>query len=316
MKKLNLTLTQKIGFAALGLVAITVFTIFLSKKATELRLKQEEKKRKETTIEGFSIPGIGDFPDPPSINQIGDTLKSGLDKAGDDIKDGITGVVKEAENAIMSVVNDIMSVVNEIIKDIEGVFKGIPNLGNGIYNHWMCGAQEVKTGADDGLNIFGILLSCAWDKNLKFWNGTCTRYYFVDMILGIFYGVFIEFPLLIIYAITGFDMQFLVDLVLEVVILPIDSMVFILTGYHITSWPDSVIKNCYSCAGTIDLNDGNGKQTLHKTMGQWGSMLNCTTHQFIHGLAKIFTSTIPGPKWGAWYNGDHLDGGDDSPKYF
>jgi len=307
MKKLNLILTQKIGFAALGLVAITVFTIFLSKKATELRLKQEEKKRKEPIIEGLSLDDIGD-----AFNKVPDAFN----KAGNAIKDGVIGAVNDAENAIMGVVNDIMSVVNTIIKDIEGVFKGIPNLGNGIFNHWMCGAQEVKAGADNGLNIFGILISCAWDKNLKFWNGSCTRYYFVDLILGIFYGVFIELPLLLIYAITAIDMQFLVDLVIEIVVLPIDTVAFTLTGYHITSWPDSVIKNCYSCAGTIDLNDGNGKQTLHKTMGQWGSMLNCTTHQFIHGLAKIFTSTIPGPKWGAWYNGDNIKGGDDFPLYF
>jgi len=285
--KMKYTIYQKIGFAALGLVAITLFTILLSKKATELR------KKRQAMVEGME--SAEDF-----FNDIGNGIK--------EIPNKFTDGMNSLGNLLLG---PIMSIVNFI----EGVINGIPNLGKGIYNHAKCGAEEVKNGADYGLDIFGIILACAWDKNKKFWDGTCTRYYFIDMIFGIFYGVCIELPLLIIYTITGLDFQFLVDMVLEVIILPLDSMIYIVSGYHITQWPDSVIKNCYSCAGTMDIGDGNGRQTLHKSMGEWGSMLNCTTHQFMHGISKIFYSILPGPKYGIWWSGAHLDGGDDYPTY-
>jgi hypothetical protein len=298
MKRNNLTMTQKIGFTALGLVAITIFTIFLSKKATELRLKQQDQnKENENTkpdiVEGFNIPGIGNIPDPPSIDDIGDSINDAL---------------KGAEDTILGP-------ILKFIKMIEDFFDGYKDLGIGISNHIKCGAKEANTGAVNGLEIFSIILECMWDKNVKFWNGTCTRYYIVDMIVGIFYGVFIELPLLIIYAITGFDMKFIVDLIIEIVVLPFDSLVYVFSGYHITEWPDSVIKNCYRCEGSIDIGDGNGRQTTYRPMGEWGTMLNCTTEQFNRGLGKIFASIVPstGTKWTEWYNGHHLSGGDDYP---
>lgn len=287
MKKTVFSIYQKIGFAALGLVAITLFTIFLSRKARELRLKQE------SVVEGLTLNDIGNF---------FDKLGNGIENLPSEITNGVSGIVNDATNTILGP-------IEYIINEIEKVFTGIPNLGEGIYNNLKCGAQETKNGADYGLDIFKIILQCAWDKQIKFWNGSCTRYYIADVLFGIFYGVFIELPLLLIYAITGLDLQFLVNLILEVIILPIDTVVFALSGFHITKWPESVIEDCYRCKGTMDFGDETGTQTVYRTMGQWGSMLNCTTHQFIHGLAKIFSSA-PSPQWTTWYNGNDLDGQD------
>jgi hypothetical protein len=307
MKKQGFTVAQKIGIAALGLVGITIFAVFLAKKAEELRLKRQREKNEKLEsdlVEGFSIPGIGNFPDPPSINDIGNKISDKLKGPIDSVKDGLN-VVKNA----------ILGPIEQILKDIEMFFTGFPNLGKGIFNHMMCGAKEAKIGSDYSNSILAIILECAWDKNVKFWDGTCTKYYFVDMFFGIFHGIFIDLPLLIIYAITGIDLQFVVDLIVEVIILPIDSIIFGISGYHIIRWPDSVVKNCYRCTGTMDFGDGKGRRTVDKTMGEWGSMLDCTIHQFIHGVSKIFTSIVPGPKWGVWFTGNHLGGGDDYPTY-
>jgi len=295
MNKIKLSIYQKIGFAALGLVAITLFTIFLSKKATELR------KKREATVEGME--SLDDF-----FNSIGNGIKN--------IPNDLNNLGSSITSFVGQVGNTILGPVEAILTDIENFFEGIPRLRDGIFNHVNCGAQEAKTGADYGLDVFKIILECMWDKQIKFWNGSCTRYYIIDIIFGIFYGVFIELPLLLIYAITGLDLQFLIDLIIEAVILPVDTVIFTLTGYHIIQWPESVIENCYRCKGTMDFGDGKGKQTVYKTMGQWGTMLNCTTHQFIHGVAKIFTSIIPSAKWISWFEGNHLDGGDDSPNVF
>lgn len=306
---MKLSIYQKIGFAALGLVAITLFTIFLSKKATELRKKREQNNpsRKErlhdeineddTFQEGLAgLSAIQSFFSaiPNDLNNLGSSITSFVGQVG----------------------NTILGPIEQIIQDITTVFEGIPNLRNGISNHVTCGVSEAKAGADYGINIFKIIVECMWDKQIKFWNGTCTRYYIIDVIFGIFYGVFIELPLLLIYAITGLDLQFLVNLIIEVVILPIDTIIFALSGFHITEWPESVIENCYRCKGTMDFGDGNGSQIVYKTMGQWGSMLNCTTHEFIHGIVKIFTAVVPSAKWAAWFDGNHLNGGDDNPNVF
>jgi len=277
MKKERFTIIQKIGLAALGLVSITLFTIFLANKARELRLKREPPKS-EPIIEGFDFP---------SIDDISKSINSGLNSA----KDAILGPI------------------NDIIDAIESIFTGIPNLGKGIVNHMKCGSEEAKEGGKYGLEIFGIILACAWDKHQKFFDGSCTRYYLIDIIFGMFYGIFIELPLLLIYAITGLDLQFIIDLVLEIVILPLDTVIYAISGFHIIQWPDSVIKDCYRCAGTMDVGDGNGRQTLHKTMGEWGAMLNCTTHEFIHGVSTMIFTLVPSA-WPIWWGGQHLDGGD------
>ena len=282
------SIIQKVGLSLLGIMVITLLVDYLVKQAIKLRQLREK--------EGFHVK----MPDPIPDFDI-------------PIEDAIINPIKDMFRPIMDAFNhiqDLFKPITDMIDKIDHFFKGFPRLIEGINNHVNCGAEEVKEGVDNSLAIFSIILGCSWDKFSNFINGKCTIYYLVDMIFGIFYGIFIEFPLLIIFAITGFDMQFLVDLVITIAIAPFDLLIHTVSGFHITQWPDSVLSKCYRCKGTIQV-DGKS-QTSERLFNEWWVMLNCTTQQFISGIRKIFISIIP-LRWSMWFNGDHLDGGDNYP---
>ena len=180
----------------------------------------------------------------------------------------------------------------------------IPNLSTGIRQHFDCGVNQSNDGYKTGLQVLGIVLKCSWDKFIDFWNGKCTIYYICSMIWGILYGLFIEFPIFLIFLITGIDLQFLVTLVFDVTILPIDTIIYSIFGLHIIEWPESVLYKCYRCNGTV------GGKEFSKTLDWWVSIFTCTNKEIALGVDHIFTSIIPGPHWNAWFNGRHLPASD------
>jgi hypothetical protein len=183
----------------------------------------------------------------------------------------------------------------------------------GIFQHVICGLTEFSSGFDNSMTTLGILANCSWDKFVKFWNGTCTKYYLADMTFGLIYGILVELPCVLVYAITGIDLQPLVKMVYDVVILPMDGMIYSICGYHITQWSDSVVTNCYRCTGTY--NYGGQSITLTKSFNEWAKTFKCSGQQMGHGIGKIFKSIVPSPKWGEWIQGEHLDGADDTPAF-
>jgi hypothetical protein len=124
----------------------------------------------------------------------------------------------------------------------------------------------------------------------------------------------VELPCVLIYAITGIDLQPLVDMVYEVVVLPLDGIIHSISGYHITKWSNSVVTNCYRCTGTYHFN-GDNSVTLTKPFNEWAETFKCSGKQMQQGIVKIFQSIIPSPKWGAWIMGQHLDGADNNPSF-
>jgi hypothetical protein len=197
--------------------------------------------------------------------------------------------------------------IDSIIEKIKFVFEAIPRLFQGINSHVDCAGKELNDGYSNGLAVLGILLHCTGQAIVNFFNGKCTIYYILDIIFGTMYKVFIELPIVLLKAILGLDLQFIVDIVFDVAILPVDGLIYGISGYHITQWPDSVVKLCYNCTGTI------GGKEITQTYNDWGKMFNCTNAEIEHGTKKIFYSIFPvDGHWATWAQGNHLDGADDA----
>jgi hypothetical protein len=187
------------------------------------------------------------------------------------------------------------------------------HLAEGIFNHVICGFKEFDSGFDTTVQTFVVLAECSWNKFINFWNGNCTRYYLTDMVFGLLYGIVIELPIVIIYAIFGLDLQPVVQLVYEVAVEPLDSIIYSISGFHIIMWSPDVIKECYQCEGTYKV--GGVDYKFSKPFNEWAAAFRCSGKQMSQGITKIVQSIIPSPKWGAWIVGDHLDGGDNSPPW-
>lgn len=262
--------TYKIAFLILGIIFITWNIPFIVEKVMQHREEQAEKFLKKY---GPEEPLIENF----DIKDIGNLLETIF-----------TGIVK-------------------ILFLMLQVAMGIPFLLTGIGLHVLCAGQEFADGLTNGLKVLGVLLKCSSQAITNFFNGQCTIYYIIDVIFGTMYKIFIELPIVLLRAILGLDLQFVVDLVHDLVIVPIDGLFHGISGYHIIKWPDSVILKCYKCTGSI-----NGV-TLDQTYADWGRMFNCTNSEIFHALYKIFYSIFPVDRhWPTWAKGQHLQGDDDA----
>jgi hypothetical protein len=294
------SILHKIGIIIIGIIFITYFVPYIVEKIFEHRKERRQINKRdieskyelivqENFVEGLSLDDFKNAFDPKKngvnagFNKIGDGMKKGFDEAGN------------------------------FFKKIGAVFKGIPNLSEGINNHVRCGSVMSNDGFDNGVKLLGILTKCAFGKTRQFLDGSCTRFYLADMIWGIIYGLFIELPLVILRAIFGLDLQFIIDLIHGVVIVPLDGIIFSISGYNITKWSDSVISECYRCKGKLS---SNGVEfETEKTFDEWAEMFKCTDHLIRKGFYKIFTAIIPSQKWGAWFMGEHKAGEDDRPEW-
>ncbi len=315
--KWKLTWIQKIGLAILGILFITFFIKHLAEKWKELN---EKRKKESKTKMGYEWS--------EKIKQLDATLESAMDENGN-IKEGfdifddlfvLGGVSFEAVSnfvasmaamiesiaATFGIIIFIMSLVTMVVTLATGI-------STGIYNHVICGSTEFNSGFDNSIQTIGVLAQCSWDKFINFWNGNCTRYYLTDLIFGLLYGILIELPIVIIYAIFGLDLQPLVDFVYQIAIVPIDELIYAISGFHIVRWSPDVVQQCYQCTGTYNV--GGQTYTFSKPFNEWAATFNCSGEQMKNGIVKVLQSIVPSPKWTAWLAGDHLDGGDDSPPF-
>lgn len=193
------------------------------------------------------------------------------------------------------------------------VIIGAETWNKGLGSHLACAGEQYKQGWENQGRVLNVLAPCSWEKFLHFLDGSCTRYYIVDMIKGLIYGIFIELPLVLIKAILGIDLTIFVDMLENLVIIPIDTLSFMLSGYHLVRWSDSVINKCYRCKGKYKLS--NGKEiTLYKTFDQGAKLFKCGHEQIVEGGMRIFTSLLPSEKWWEWSQGRHLYPPDWGPK--
>jgi len=275
----KLSIGPKIGLIIIGFVLITLFVNHFMKKSVELRIKWENNTPKFMIVENEP-----------------------------QLQEGFLGVVGILDFVMSFYGQLIMTVfLMAIIAIIAVVAAAIPNLRTGIHQHFQCGVTQSDDGYKTGLEVLGIILKCSFDKFVKFFNGQCTFNYFCDMIWGIIFG-FIELFFTLIYAICGLDLKFIPTTIYDVVIVPIDTIVYGITGYHIDKWPESIIKKCYRCQGSLNVNGQSYSQ--FKPINWWANIFTCTNKEIASGTDKIFKSIIPNDYWNTWYNGRHLSGDD------
>lgn len=257
----------KFIFIIILLAILTWITPFIVEKV--MLHREEQMRKREKTVENFSADDFG--------NVFKDAFKP--------VTEGIT----------------------KVIDDITFVFTAVPKLLQGIENHVNCAGQELNDGYTSGLAVLGVLFKCTGQAITNFFNGNCTIYYVLDIIFGTIYKIFVELPIVLLKAVLGLDLQFIVDLIFDIAIEPVDGLIYGLSGYHITRWPDSVVNLCYKCTGKI--------KGVEITQGyyDWGSMFNCTNAEIEHASKKMFYSIFPVDRhWGTWARGKHLDGWDDA----
>lgn len=188
------------------------------------------------------------------------------------------------------------------------------NLKTGIKNHVACGSKEFSYGADNFAFTFKVMWDCFWDKFVSFWNGQCTIYYIIDIVFGIVYGVTIELPVILIRAIFGINLQPIVNDIYEMVILPLNDLVYFVTGFYIVKWDKSVTDKCFRCKGIYQTSSGDDV-VLYKTFNEWAQLNKCNVSQMKNGIVKMFESIIPSDKWSAWSNGQELPGYTNDPPF-
>jgi len=275
--KSNISIIKKAAFIITGILLITGFVHFIVTQARELRIKREN------------------------------AVKEGMSKIAEEIFKPLTEIFMFPFTIIMPQLKQVFSFIETIIElPIE-----IPHLLEGIINHIECGFAESADGVKYTLPILVTLIDCSLGKAKNFFNGKCTKYYIVNMIFGLFYGFFIELPIVLVYGITGIDLNYLVDLFYQTFIVPIDGIIFTVSGYHIIQWPDSVESECFKCTGNIP----GVNQPIQLTFSEWTKMLQCSTFETMDGIRRIFTTILPSAKWWAWFKGRHLAGYDNQPSF-
>lgn len=170
--------------------------------------------------------------------------------------------------------------------------------------HLECAADEFGAGFENQGKILDILAPCSWEKFVNTLNGSCTRYYLVDLVWGIFYGIFIELPIVLIKAIFGIDLYIFVEISYNLIVLPLDSLFFALSGYHLVKWSDDVINKCYRCKGTWKLANGQ-EVTMYKTFDEWAKMFKCGNDQIVDATDKIFKTIFPSKLWHPMWSKDY-----------
>jgi hypothetical protein len=218
----------------------------------------------------------------------------------------IAGIISTLATSLANIV--------EVIVIYTTVVSFLGALVVGIYSHVICGFTEFGSGLDSSVQTAMVLAQCSWDKFTKFFSGNCTRYYLTDMVFGLLYGVLIELPIVIIYAVLGLDLQPVVDLVYEVAVIPLDEIIFAISGYHIIMWSPDVVQECYRCVGTYRV--AGQEFTFSKPFNEWAAAFKCSGKQMAQGITKVVQSIIPSPKWGAWIEAKHLDGADNNPSWW
>jgi hypothetical protein len=254
---------QKLQYSILGILLITWLAYYIGEKINEYHEKRLSLK------EGLELDpnknGIAD-----KFNKFGKDMDKGFNKLGNDIGD--------------------------FFKKMGKFFNGINTLSQGIDYHFKCGISATNKGYARGLRILGVQFECACLSIKRFFNGSCTFYYIMDIIFGVLYLLFIQIPIFIIKVLTTVDLQFIVDLIKAIVIDPLDAITSSTMGFSITRWSDSVQKKCYLCAGDL------GQGVEWKTFEQWSEYYKCTTSMINKGTNVIVKSVFGiDNHWKHWF---------------
>jgi len=259
--------TKKLQIAILGILLITGITYYVGIK---IRDYQEEKHRIK---EALTLDDIGEKLDPN-------------------------------KNGVGAWFNKIGSQITDFFNSVQDFFNGLTNLFEGIDYHFKCGNKTANVGYKRGLKVLEIHFNCAMSKTKVFFDGSCTFYYLVDMYFGILRLLLITIPLFLLKNIFGVDLQFVVDLIKDIIITPLDAITTSTMGISITHWSDDVQKKCYLCPG--DFEDGSGLQ--YKTFSKWSEYYKCTTALINRGSDIMVNSLFNTKHTTNWFKNREVHG--------
>ena len=143
--------------------------------------------------------------------------------------------------AMFKKIEDFFNSINCRIKHFN---KGFDEFGTGVKSEFDNLGKSLKLGFSDIFCLIGTLGTCG----IHFLNnlGNCIFYYILEMIGYIIYTIFFVFPVYVIKSITGLDMMYFVDKLWEMFYY-FDKMLFSISKMHFMHYPDSIIKQCYTC---------------------------------------------------------------------
>lgn len=229
------------------------------------RLIKEQEKENEPFIEGIKIKMPDPFPDinipePPSLQQIGDTLSGPFKDAenkfkevGNKMKDGANDVINKVKNDVLGPLEDIFKKVKqafEVIPDrfkrfgsaFENIFKGIGEEVDGVFEGVWAGFVDITT----FIQYLGIFLFMYIECGVKFIENLhkCIFYYALQAVGQIFYCPFRI--ILWFFKQIGADFYPLEKTIWDNVEW-IDGNIFKYLGFHITHYTRAVRDQCYNC---------------------------------------------------------------------
>jgi hypothetical protein len=273
----------KIALIIVGLILITFFVKFCIYATTEYR------KKTEPVQEGF------DFWNTEAIPGVSDDLGLLIPLMLLPIFPG-AGVPFALFDILILAINTVLFISKGLTYVGAQLESFVDTLGV-IGDHVACGEKQVGAGFNMGFDVFSIIMTCIGEKIVGFIDGSCTIYYFIDMILGTIYLLFVIFPVTLIYIFSGIDLLPSIKSGWATITNPINEAVLGMTKntFGVTSWPDSVVNKCYKCRGSIG-----GSPEVYKYAGQWSSLFKCTNNMIGRGLKNIGAG-LPGKHWSEWY---------------
>lgn len=194
------------------------------------------------------------------------------------------------------------------------VLLSLQGIAVGIFNHFKCGGEWFGYGFANGIQALGIMIKCTADTLGKIANGDCIRFYIVDLIYGLIY--FIGSAVLsIIWTITGVDLKPIIGIGWNLTVVPLDTIIFSMTGHNITRWSDATHRRCYRCEAEFAPDGKNKKNYDQLNIYDWGKVFWCSMDEMSEGIYKMVTAVVPSRKWSAWAKNEHQDGWDNDPPF-
>lgn len=221
---------------------------------------------------------LGFFPSsqPPPIKEgmtfpnIGEVIKNGFKDVFDPIKDFFTKTFGALIGDILGIVDEVEDFFKTIPNRVGDVNNGFNKIGEGLKMEFDHLGVALKTGFGDIFTFVGLFkyvfsylndffktyigsrVSCGMDKIYKFRD--CFMYYFFDLFGYTFYYVCVELPVWIVLLITGHDMQPGIDMIANMATY-VDDFMFEMLGFHIFSYSQTILDECYMCKNLQDMPD-------------------------------------------------------------
>jgi hypothetical protein len=170
---------------------------------------------------------------------------------GGKIKDAGGGIGGEIEKAIKKPIQPIIDFVNRVTNILNGLKNRVTNfesafklVGDGIEKEFESIGQSLDLGVHDIFNLVGAAGECGikFARNLR----SCILWYLMDAIGSLIYAVFVQLPLYVAKEVFNLDLYSYVD-DLNDALREMDNEIYNLTEFHVMRFPQNVIRDCYSC---------------------------------------------------------------------